>query len=208
MSTTFACCWCVLWPPWLLFILGQVCEFVTWSLPGLVACGFGAFNSFLAAYCGEKETQHNLYIEKKKKESNKPMQPPKTRTRTRTRRWAQQHRLAGTISNCWKPTTADKSGTSFNFAFSLISWWYQMARVTPFLSEVHKDNDDELQPLRITTTSESFVACFYSCGRFFSAALRSNFTKLLPLCVCVIHSRVASSLHTDCCKIAALTVTL
>jgi len=69
-----------------LFILGQVCEFVTWSLPGLVACGFGAFNSFLAAYFGEKETQHNLYIEKKKKESNKPMQPPKTRTRTRTRR--------------------------------------------------------------------------------------------------------------------------
>jgi hypothetical protein len=41
---------------------------------------------FLAAYFGEKETQHNLYIEKKKKESNKPMQPPKTRTRTRTRR--------------------------------------------------------------------------------------------------------------------------
>ena len=83
-----------------------------------------------------------------------------------------------------------------------------MAMVTPFLSEVLKDNDDELQPLRITTTSESFVACFYSCGRFFSAALHRNFTKLLPLCVCVIHSRVASSLHTDCCKIAALTVTL
>ena len=59
-----------------------------------------------------------------------------------------------------------------------------MAMVTPFLSEVLKDNDDELQPLRITTTSEIVRGMFLFVRQVFLGCVAQKFHKA-PSTVCV-----------------------
>lgn len=91
----FACCWCVLWPPWLLFILGQVCEFVTWSLPGLVACGFGAFNSFFGGlFRRKRNATQSIYREKEKGKQQ-------THAASKNQNKNKNQKMSTTAPTCW-----------------------------------------------------------------------------------------------------------
>ena len=91
----FACCWCVLWPPWLLFILGQVCEFVTWSLPGLVACGFGAFNSFFGGLFRRKRNATQFIYREKEKGKQQTHAASKNQNKNKNQK------MSTTAPTCW-----------------------------------------------------------------------------------------------------------